>query len=398
MSFRFSATTGRLWATDDTAIGDPIVFDTDDGLLFVDPSDVFTGSIAVPARTASSTGVDGTQTVVDVEEDYFVGTPSSPGSRYVRGLIRTTASAAGEMMDGAWRQASGTHIDAMDGVSVTSVPQSDLGGFQRLATLRGFTFFVNELGHLVMRERAVARARDRGSPGTAFNRVCAASTVDFRLLVGSFFGADFTVKPGIEWRRAITNTFFSGGSSSHTISGVGVGYAFSGRRVVAVIHGGGSSAGVPSSVTIGGVAATQIGAVANGQNAVAMWQAVVPTGTSVNVGITWTGAKLVVGVALYVVNNITGAPTVVTATGSGTQTLSVNVAANQVGLAASTHQRTTAGFSTVNWTNAAESYDQGGTNSRYFSSALITPGIGSANVSSAWSEGGPGASISAVWS
>lgn len=385
MSLSYSATTGRLTASDDTQPGSPVMFDTNDGLLFVDPADVFEGSVEIPARTASSQGVDGTQTVVDVEQDYFIGIPSSPGSRYVRGMIRTTATSDGEMMDAVWRQASGSHLDAMDGVSITTTPQSDLGGFERLATLRTLTFFVNELGHLVMRERAVARARDRGSPGTAINRVCAASTVDYRLLVGSFFGADFNDYPGLKYlgRNGVND-------ESIDFSLTQIGYEYPSRRLIAAVTGTG---GVPDSVTIDGVSFTLLGSGGVGSDSsVSLWEGILSVGTSVDVELSWSGGQNHVGVAIYAINNSSGPPTITDGTSStGVLTASVDMSGNKVGIAVTTKEGGT--LQTVNWINASGNFTLSQDN--VLAAAIIDPGA--TEVTAQWSDAGNGGLVCAVW-
>lgn len=401
MSASYNAATGRLLASDDSIIGFPNVFDTNDGLLFVDPDDVFTGSVVIPARTSSSQGVDGVQNVIDVQEDYLIGIPTSPGSRYVRGMIRTTASAAGEMMDAVWRQASGTHLDAMDGVSITMVPQSDLSGFQRLATMRGLTFFVNELGHLVLRERSVSRARDPGNPGTTFNRALAQSTVSYRLLVGSFFGADFTTRPGVQYRGA------SGGLSvgaSTTFTGVNFGYAFPSRRLVAIINTwtvGGTSRTL-TSCTIAGVTATILGGVGGtvgNDTGIYMAVADVPAGVSGNVVVGLSGNASGVAVSIYALSNAAGPPTISTAQVINNSNISrsVTVGANQIGLAAVgyTAAGTSGNEGVSSWANAQEIVPASPNRT---TSAIITAGTGAATVTQAWSFAQDQSMIVAVWS
>jgi hypothetical protein len=403
MTLRFSPATGRLWATDDTLAGAPVVFDTDDGLLFVDPADVFVGSVAIPARTASSTGVDGVQTVVDTEADYFIGVCSSPGSRYVRGMIRTTASASGEMMDAVWRQASGTHLDIMDGVSQTMVPQTDLAGFNRLASLRGFTFFVNELGHLVLRERSVARARDSGSPPASVNRSLAASTVAYRLLVGSFFGADFGVRPGVHFRGASGSFLLPG--VSRTFAGVPFSYAYPGRRLVVVVNAWttGGTGPVVTGVTIGGVPAEihgGVGGVAGNDTSAYIASAVVPTGTSGDVVVTFSAGPSGAGVHMYAVANEAGVPTVTTAQVIAASEISqeVTVGANQIGIAAvaQTADGTAGTDGTSLWANADVRLQLQGTSR--VTSAVIPAGSESVNVSQTWSFAQDQSMLVAVWS
>jgi hypothetical protein len=396
MTLRFSPATGRLWATDDTLAGAPVVFDTDDGLLFVDPADVFVGSVAIPARTASSTGVDGVQTVVDTEQDYFIGVCSSPGSRYVRGMIRTTASASGEMMDAVWRQASGTHLDIMDGVSQTMVPQTDLAGFNRLASLRGFTFFVNELGHLVLRERSVARARDSGSPPGSVNRSLAASTVAYRLLVGSFFGADFTPRPGVRFLGWDAPS--SAGVSyvaSAPVNEPSLGYVYPARRIAIVVAAANAD---PTIVTLNGLAATKTADAGAGPAKFSVWEINMPTGLSATMAMTFPSNQARIGVGYYALANAIGPPTPYFASvGSGDPSVPISVSQNQMGIAAFSGPAGVAPFATPLWANADHNWYFSGTPSH--GGAVIPAGIGSGDVSALWNAGAGDRSIfAAVWS
>lgn len=241
--------TGRLVMTDNAADPIKVIFDTqDEQMLSVSPDDVHVGSKSLPIRTASSEGVNGAQIVVDYEQEYYLATLDIPGANVVRGMMRVTWDSDPEPADNLWRQAGGTNIDLMDGVSLTTVPQSDLGGYNRVAAISGYTIYVNALGELTLNERLVMRARDRGSPpaGYRYRRPC---TISFRLLVGCFLGADYSVKPGVVYRGYTLNS----GSASYSFP-MYFGAAFTGRRCVVIVDT--LTAANPTSVTIGGVAAT----------------------------------------------------------------------------------------------------------------------------------------------
>lgn len=248
MPIQYFPLTGRLLLTDE---GARVVFDTDEEMLCMSPDDFKTGSQVVPARTASSDGVDGDQVMVDIETEYYLADVSLPGAFVVRGMMRSTATSSPEDLgvDNLWRQASGTHLDILDGVSTTQVPQSDLGGYNRVATMGGYTLYINALGHLVLNERIVMRCRDSGGPPTKYNRARKETTIQFRLMIGFFHGADFgTTNPGI----VITDTWGRYGSS-HTQSTSFL-HAFSGRECgVAIIC---QTNALPTVIKIGGVNAT----------------------------------------------------------------------------------------------------------------------------------------------
>jgi hypothetical protein len=377
LSLSYSAATGRLQASDNTQPGDPVMFDTNRGLLFVDPVDVFSGSIVVPARTASSQGVDGVQTVVDVQEDYFIGLTSSPGSKYVRGMIRTQAVADGEMFDGVWRQASGTHLDAMDGVSITTVPQSDLSGFKRLATLRGLTFFVNELGHLVLRERAVARARDRGSPPASNNRTLQETTVSYELLVGSFFGADFTARPGVQFRG--WNSYASGGASYS--GSLDLGYEYAGRKLALIVH---SANADPDTLSLSGIPFTKTASIGGATFQFSVWEGILAAGTSDTVSLSFPSAQGRIAVDCYAIANAVGVPTVYYAESSSSPTsVSVSVSTTQAAVAAVSQTPNFIGPTpTVDWVGALGQYQI--TTTPAFSAAVVDAKNEPASISAGW--------------
>lgn len=247
MSIEYFPLTGRIVLDDN---GGHVVFDTDNEFLSGHAGDFRVGSVVVPERTASSQGVDGNQTVVDVEVDYIIASLEVPAARVVRGMMRSTWDSNPEPADNLWRQASGTHLDILDGVSITSVPQSDLGGYDRVATMGGYTFYIDALNNLILRERIVMRARDSGGPPTSFNRARRQATISFRLMIGFFLGTDFSLRPGV----VFTEVAGTGVVSSFSAT-MDFGLPFAGRRCI-VVAGRVNAASVPTSGTIGGGAAT----------------------------------------------------------------------------------------------------------------------------------------------
>lgn len=330
---RYFPITGRLVLTDDTQAPPYVIFDTDEPFLCCKPTDVIIDSQEVPARTASSQGVDGTQSVVDIERVYHLAQIDIPGAKVVRGMMRVTWASNPEPADGLWRQASGTHLDILDGVSQTRVPQSDTSGYNRVATMGGYTLYVDDLNNLIMRERIVMRARDPGGPPTTFNRARQAATVHFRLLVGFFLDQDFSPHPAVDLMD--TDNFAQTSPSNPISFNLSAGFAFPGRRLIAITYH--TSTDSPTSVTIGGVAAANRATIAVGNGRMTVWDATVPTGTTVAVNLTRSGgwgANELVDVELYAAGNVTGAPTVTNnVAGSGTSiSQSVSVGANQVAI------------------------------------------------------------------
>lgn len=388
---RYFPLTGRLYLSDDTQNPPHVIFDTDEPFLCVKPTDFVSGTQVVPARTASSSGVDGTQTVVDIERIYHIAQIDIPGAKVVRGMMRSTWASNPEPGDNLWRQASGTHLDILDGVSQTRVPQSDTAGYNRVATMGGYTFEVNGLNQLILRERIVMRARDPGGPPTTFNRARRQATIAFRLLIGFFLDQDFSPKPVLDVLDLRT-TASSTGSNTHNFT-CSAGFPFPGRRLIALIYSPASLP--PTSVTIGGVAATGHGGMtvngsSIGSERVTIWSATVPTGTTVNVAATRSGGWAGSGwlhVELYGAGNITGNPTLTSNTTSSGNSVShsVTVGANQIALIATLASSTDylgnpCGLLQIN--NALQR--QRASDSYVLGSGILPPGSGTVTVSSSW--------------
>jgi hypothetical protein len=388
---RYFPIEGRLVLSDDTTSPAHVIFDTDDEMLCVHPNDFRVGSQVVPARTASSSGVDGDQIVVDVEQDYYLGTIEIPGAKVVRGMVRTTWASNPEPADNLWRQASGTHLDILDGVSMTSKPQSDLGGYNRVATLGGYTFYVNDLNHLVMKERIVIRCRDRGSPPQAFNRARQQCTVSFRLLVGFFLQSDFAVRPAIISGRRGARSFVN--DTVHTLN-VPAPYPYAGRRLIAVVHGyrSGSNGPIPTSVRIGGVSATMRASFAGTNNtSVSFWEVALDAGATVEVRVAFSNSSSSCNVELFSLGNVSSLDPVSAVTeqanGGALANVAMNVSDSQVGLVASSIWTSPLANTTCTWVNATDQAD--GPEYTINSSAAVVPrGSGSVDVQANWSASG----------
>jgi len=177
---KYDPGSGRLFVTDPTADGSPLVFDTNDGLLCVAPSDVKIGSLSLPSRSASSNGV--TSTVIDVNSDHSIESVT-PGATVVRGLLRTSWASGSHPLDDLWRSASGSHLDLLYACGSTTSPQTDTN-YRYMTGMAFYSFFVDD-NVLYMNERVVLRAQDPGAP-PAITLTRPACTVYYRLLVGSF--------------------------------------------------------------------------------------------------------------------------------------------------------------------------------------------------------------------
>lgn len=148
--------------------------------------------------------------------------------------------------------------------------------------------------------------------------------------------------------------------TSFTFTAQPIGTASATRRVVVAIgYGGPAAPGAISSVTIGGVTATidvDSGALTNNRR-VAIASAVVPTGTTADVVITFGVTVGRVGIGVWTLSS--GAPTGQTAlvANNATGTLTVTTVAGQVVIATGYASRASGTLSTA-WTNATERYDQ----------------------------------------
>lgn len=157
-----------------------------------------------------------------------------------------------------------------------------------------------------------------------------------------------------------TGAASSGGTDTFSFTSKSFGAASSDRQIVVFIAGSGITSGrTISSVTIGGVSATQIVAATNNQHA-GIWSASVPTGTTGTVTVVWSGADMTIcGCVIYA---MTGASTTAHDTGSditpsgSDMSDTINVAANGA-VIAGVHMNQSPTL-TASWTGVTEDVDQ----------------------------------------
>jgi hypothetical protein len=142
------------------------------------------------------------------------------------------------------------------------------------------------------------------------------------------------------------------------------------RVLVAVITAGGMASGTIDSVTIGGVSAPVRVQAASGQVAVGIASAVVPTGTSGDVAVTFSESPEEMSVALW---SITGADSAIprdtdSRTTAGALTLDCLDGGAVIGGNTNLSNRTTT------WADATEQYDAGVTPYRYSGASAETAG------------------------
>jgi hypothetical protein len=171
------------------------------------------------------------------------------------------------------------------------------------------------------------------------------------------------------------STSQNSGATTYTFTSMAIGTAAANRYVVAAITGTGiSGAETVSTVTIGGISAVQLVSDSlNGgsNNVIALFIALVPTGTTANVVATFSVAQVRAGAATWSVTNLLS--TTPTGTNSAQSTISaaVTASANVTGqgaiIGACMEQPLGATFT---WTNLSSDFNvNGGTNTIVFGGA-----------------------------
>lgn len=134
-----------------------------------------------------------------------------------------------------------------------------------------------------------------------------------------------------------------------------LGTAAANRKIVVGIKDGIGNAVTISSVTIGGISASQVAVVTSSGDTTAIWQADVPTGTTGDIVVTFSGANSRCGIAVYAVY---GAAAAAHATATSIATpLSTSIDVPAGGILIGVAGSRNAG-STWIWTNLIEDYDQ----------------------------------------
>lgn len=135
----------------------------------------------------------------------------------------------------------------------------------------------------------------------------------------------------------------------YTFASQNLGTASADRNIVVAATGRQSTAQTITAVTVGGVSATQLGTRGLSQNPLGIWMAAVPTGTTGDIVVTFSGAMLRCAVGLWAV---TGGASL-SNSDFGTDTADVTGAANGFIVAAACNT----GSVTFTWTNATERFD-----------------------------------------
>lgn len=158
----------------------------------------------------------------------------------------------------------------------------------------------------------------------------------------------------------LQNTFDGANSTTYTFTAENLGPASSDRYIVVAIGGRSVAVQTIASVSIGGVTATEIvqsDAWQNSaSNATGLYYALVPSGTSGDVVVTWTGAMVRCGIGLW---SITGGSLAVSDSAAGTPggvSADVDIVNPDGGFVICSAMTGVSG--TYAWTNADERFDQ----------------------------------------
>ena len=150
----------------------------------------------------------------------------------------------------------------------------------------------------------------------------------------------------------VTSVHSGSGSTAYTYSAVSLSVVDATRKIVVSCHAGFGTRTV-STLTVGGISATYVGRQSGGAYSVELWEALVPTGASGNIVVTWSGAQNFCSIGVWAVYN--AAATVTTTAISTASPLSASVAVSAGGVSiAAAH---TSDAATATWTELTENYD-----------------------------------------
>jgi hypothetical protein len=164
--------------------------------------------------------------------------------------------------------------------------------------------------------------------------------------------------------------------TTYTFSTQALGTASSDRKIVVgtgTVTGGGATV---SSITIAGIAATRVEQQANGQGIAELWQASVPTGTTGDIVVVFSGGVSRAGIGVWAVYNAT---TSAFDTGKSTAdplTDTINVPSKGICIGfAITNDGTS-----MTWTNLTEEFDEAEESTIRHSGASLTSENGSSGL------------------
>lgn len=143
------------------------------------------------------------------------------------------------------------------------------------------------------------------------------------------------------------------GLTEYTFSGASISTAAANRKVVVCVAGGFGTVTV-SALTVGGIAGTLVGRQAGGAYTVEIWEAAVPTGTTADIVVTWSGAQSFCSCGIYAMYGAAAAYSAVAMSTAAPLSAAVAVPFGGASIAIG-H---TADAATATWTELTEDFDE----------------------------------------
>lgn len=162
--------------------------------------------------------------------------------------------------------------------------------------------------------------------------------------------------------------------TTYTFTAKAIGTAATGRLIVVAAHSL-SSVGQASSCTIAGGAATNVATTIDSLSTVTLFSAVVNTGTTADITITYGAAGARCAIGVWAINNLISTTATTATSIASPPSSALTIQAGGVAIGAATFRYDT-GNATVTWTNLTESYDNIGenTNETYSGACIASAG------------------------
>lgn len=149
--------------------------------------------------------------------------------------------------------------------------------------------------------------------------------------------------------------------TSFTFTSQNIGTADATRLVVVVVVAAAATTSEPTSVTIGGNAATKaVGRTDNSVGTISIWYLAVPSGTTANIVVNFSASHARCGIGVFSLLNLGSNTPTATGTGGTNAGTSVNANVNVTGangIVVAGACSTNTGAATHTWTGVTESYD-----------------------------------------
>jgi len=151
-----------------------------------------------------------------------------------------------------------------------------------------------------------------------------------------------------------TNRTDASDGPGYTYTSVDIGQADASRRVIVGATGQGAAARTIQSITVGGVAATEVVYVAGSTRSAAIWVAHVPVGATTDIEVVWNQSPARCSIGVWTATGLTSSAAIDTDSGTGNPA-SATLDTAPGGFAIAMYGNANAG--TVAWTNATERFD-----------------------------------------